>query len=78
MRLPAASRSCEKSPLRQADSGSDGDAVSDLLSRSPSQLNMKNSLSRPFTSLGMTTGPPAVTPYCFRVNGGIGRSAGSK
>ena len=78
IRLPLASRKPEKSPVRQAVSGTDGVAVSDLVSRSPSQLNRKNSLSRPFSSLGMTTGPPIVAPYWLRLNGGIGRSSRSK
>ncbi len=63
IRLPLASRRPEKSPVRQAVSGTDGVPVSDFVSRRPSQLNMKNSRLRPSTSFGMTTGPPTVAPY---------------
>ena len=64
--------------MRHALSGSDGVRVSALFSRSPSQLNMKNSLFRPSTIFGSTTGPLTVNPYWLRLNGGIGRSCRSK
>jgi hypothetical protein len=76
--LPAASRRPEKSPVRQAVSGSDGVPVSALVSRSPSKLNMKKKRLRPSTTFGMTTGPPIVPPYWLRLNGGISRSFRSK
>ena len=71
MRFPFASRRFEKSPVRQAVSGSDAFDVSDFFSRRPSQLNMKNSLL-------LMTGPPTVVPYWLREKGGIGLSCGSK
>ena len=71
IRFPFASRRFEKSPAFQAVSGSDAFVVSDFSSRSPSQLNMKNSLL-------LRTGPPTVAPYWFRENGAMGLSFGSK
>src|SRR6266487_3964791 len=68
----------EKSPVRQADRGSEGVAVNDLVSRRPSQLNMKNKRFRPSTTFGSITGPLSVNPYWLRLNGGIGSSGLSK
>ena len=59
IRFPLASRKFEKSPVRHAVNGNEASDVSALCSRSPSQLAMKNNLSR-------KTGPLTVPPYWLR------------